>query len=757
MIKSAFVALVAFLIVIGPGVHYAQDRDSTSLFGFGTLVEVTNTTIVFNDMLSSNSEPRTVLRNEQTLAMGCTFEDVRPGTNLHVDLYNTPAGLTARFVHFEGCAPMVGIEGTILAILGDTLLINVTASQPVGISNVVLAGSETQFTDCAGRIVERGTLSVGDQVKIGGYDNGLTIEASYVVLADNCPEYKTETVVLVAKRADGITVTLESGVDIDLEFGFGRPYEGDSLLHFIFSCDGRLLSWSEIEIGSTLRINYLDYPNATDVLQDAMLEDGCPKGFSGVVASVSATAVVVTEADGTSNTYTIDASTQIFSCSNRELAWSDVVPGISAQGAWIEDGTTRKLLHIQLLDGCSFSYANNGVVVGTSDSTITIRTDDDSQLELTIDEKSIVIDCFGIVNSPTQIAIGDTITVFYRQERGVFYLDMAQLMTSCERSKVSGVIVSANESSIVINTGSESKLYLVDAESQIVDCAGMPLASSPALEGATITAHVYDRPDGSAIRMAWVDVNCAVTGIISGPIVSYQDSMLVISDKGQERSVFVGDITIIIDQAGTIADRNDLLAGRTVCAVVQEMGPTTIALQILLDIDCSERGVAKGIQVQGAVESVSNGQVVITARGQKMTFATSNMTIVQHQHNGTASMSEVASGSSIVVTSERRLSNGVPVAENIVILDGTTSVDNDATTGAGITASPNPASDVLRIDGHTDRTVDVVTIRDMQGRVVLLQRGMRSISLRDVPVGAYLVSVLFTDAHVESVPLTVIR
>ncbi|MBK7033878.1 MAG: T9SS type A sorting domain-containing protein [Ignavibacteria bacterium] len=84
-------------------------------------------------------------------------------------------------------------------------------------------------------------------------------------------------------------------------------------------------------------------------------------------------------------------------------------------------------------------------------------------------------------------------------------------------------------------------------------------------------------------------------------------------------------------------------------------------------------------------------------------------------------------------------------------------MDNDVVTGQGITASPNPASDVLRIDGHADRSVDVITIRDMQGRVVLLQRGTRSVSLRDVPVGAYLVSVVFTDARVETVPLTVIR
>ncbi|MBK6290420.1 MAG: T9SS type A sorting domain-containing protein [Ignavibacteria bacterium] len=757
MIRSAFVALVALLIVIGPGVHHAQDRDSTLLFGFGTLVEVTNTTIVFNDMLSSNSEPRTVLRNEQTLAMGCTFEEVRPGTNLHVDLYDTPAGLTARFVHFEGCAPMVGIEGAIQSMNGDTLVIDVVASQPVGISNVVLAGSETQFTDCAGRIVTRSALSVGDQVKIGGYDNGSIIEATYVVLADNCPEYKTETVVLVAKRADGIAVTLENGENVDLEFGFGRPFEGDSLLHFIFSCDGRLLSWSEIEIGSTLRINYLDYPNAPDVLQDAMLEDGCPKGFSGVVASVSPSTLDITEKDGTTVSYVIDAASQVFSCSNRELTWADVLPGASVQGAWIEDGPVKKLLHVQLVDGCSYSNGATGVVIEKAENTVTVRTVEDSLLVLTIDDRSLVIDCFGMVDRPAQISLGDTVAIFFSQDRGVLYLDFAQILNSCERSKISGVIVSANATTIAVNTGNEVTVLMVDAESQLLDCSGMPVTSTPAIEGATITAHTQDGPDGLTIRTAWVDVNCAVTGIISGQIVSYQDSMLVISSDGTEQSVFVSDVTIIMDPNGVLASRVDLLVGRTVCAIVQQMDVTSMALQIILDTDCSGRGVAKGVQVQGAVESVNNGQIVVSVRGQNMMFATTGMTIVQHQLNGTASMADVASGNSIMVSSERRLANGVPVAENIVILDGTSSVDNDVVTGQGITASPNPASDVLRIDGHADRSVDVITIRDMQGRVVLLQRGTRSVSLRDVPVGAYLVSVVFTDARVETVPLTVIR
>lgn len=757
MIRSAFAALVALLIVIGPGVHYAQDRDSTSLFGFGTLVEVTSTTIVFNDMLSSNSEPRTVIRNEQTLALGCTFEDVRPGTNLHVDLYTTPAGLTARFVQFDGCAPMVGIEGAVQSINGDTLVIDIVASSPEGIPNVVLVGSATQFTDCAGRLTSQSALSVGDQVKIGGYNNGAIVEATYVVLADNCPEYKTETVILAAKRPDGITVTLATGENVDLEFGYGRPFEGDSLLHFIFSCDGRMLTWAEIAIGAQLRINYLDYPDATDVLQDVMLEDGCPKGFSGVVASVSSSTLDVTEPDGTTISYVIDASSQIFSCSNRELTWADVLPGASVQGAWIEDGSSRKLLHVQLLDGCSYSNAATGMVIEKTESTVTVRTFEDSVLVLTVDDRSLVIDCFGMVDRPTQLSLGDTVAIFFSQDRGVLYLDFAQILNSCEQSKISGVIVSANASTIAVNTGNEVTVLMVDAESQLLDCSGMPVASTSAIEGATITAHTKERSDGLAIRTAWVDVNCAVTGIVSGPIVSYQDSMLVISSDGAEVEVFVSDITVIMDPNGAMATRNDLLAGRNVCAVVQAMGTTSMALQIILDTDCSGRGVAKGIQVQGAVESVNNGQIVVSVRGQNMMFATTDMTLVQHQINGTVSMSEIASGSSIVVTSERRLANGVPVAENIVILDGTSSVDENVTPGETLIASPNPASDVLRIDGRMNDTVELVTIRDMQGRVVLQQRGTRTLSLRDVPAGAYLVAVQFSNSGSGSLPLSIIR
>ncbi|HLP29089.1 MAG TPA: T9SS type A sorting domain-containing protein [Candidatus Didemnitutus sp.] len=757
MIRSAFATLVLFFIVLAPGVLCSQDRDSTSMFGFGTLVEVTNSTIVFTDLLSSNSEPRTVIRNEQTLAFGCSFDEVRPGTNLHVDLVESAAGLVARFVQFEGCAPMIGIEGAIRSINGDTLHLNSGQPLPDGVPDVALLDDATQISDCSGRPLLRSALAVGDQIQIGGFNNGTVVVASYVVIADNCPEYKFESVELVSKRNDGITVTLENGANVDLMFGFGRPFEGDSLHAFVFSCDGRMLSWSEVEPGSILRITYLDYPNAPDVLLDAMLEAGCPKGFSGVVARVSASTVDVTESDGTTATYDFDLSTQILSCSNRELTWADILPGANVQGAWIDEGSTKKLLHLQVIDGCSYSFAAEGMVVDRTDNTITLRTWQDSTLVLTVDDRSLVIDCYGMVDRPTQLAIGDTITVYYRQERGTLYLDLAQIMNSCEQSKISGVIVSANESMMVINVGYETKVYLVNEETQLFDCAGMLIPSTSAIEGATITAHIVDRPDGYAIGSAWVDVNCAVTGIVSGPIVSYQDSVLVVSHNGEEQSVFVGDITIIMGANGAIAGRNDLLIGRNVCAIAQSIGTTSIALQIILDIDCSERGVTKGIQVQGAVESVVDGNVVITVRGQNMMFATTDITVVQHKHQGAASLSDVASGSSIVVTSERRLANGIPVAESIVILDGTSAVDNDAVTGNGVVAYPNPASDALRIEGRMQHGVDVVTVRDMQGRLVLLQRGSRSLSLQEVPVGAYLVTVQFSDAVVETLPLAIIR
>ncbi|MCX6139483.1 MAG: hypothetical protein NTX15_01375 [Candidatus Kapabacteria bacterium] len=757
MIKTALLALVALLYVSLPEATSAQPIDSTLNFAYGSLVEVTNTDIVFNDLLSPRAEPRSIICNKRTVAFGCTFEDVRPGTNLYIELVDSPAGKVAQTVKFEGCAPIVSFDGTILSISGDTLRLKVAMPIPDVSTGAVVLTKETPISDCAGRIVDRAALAIGDEVKVGGYSKAQTLEATYVVIASKCPEYKTAMATLLSTSDKGIVVSLANGERVELVFGSGLPFLGDSLMNGAYTCDGRILKWSEVAIGATLRISYFDYQGASDVLEAAVLEDGCPKPFGGVVASVSDGVIVVKEYDGTLGTYVFDNATQVFSCSNRERTIADIQPGVGVHGAWIEDGTSRKLINVQLTDGCAYAFAEMGVITEISDNSMTIRTMRDSLIVLTIDNQSMLIDCFGFVERPTRLLRGDTVSVFYSQDRGTNYLDLVQFFQNCEREKLSGVIVAATETAIVMNTGAETQTLIIDSESQLFDCTGGALVSSGDIVGSTITTRIKQRGDTSYVRTAWVDFNCPSTGILGGPIVSFVDSLLVIMDNGIERQLYVADFTIVMEKSGAFADRSALLAGRSVCVITQTSGASLMALQVILDSDCSSDGVVKGVRVQGAVESVEYGKVIVSARGKNVTFATMDITTVQHQRDGMANLSDLATGKSVLVMSERRMSDGTPVAESIVILDAPTGVDDEAVTGNSVLASPNPASDVFHVDGRDDQSVELVAIHDMQGRLMNLARGTRTVSLRDLPVGAYRVSVHFSDARIETLSLSIIR
>ena len=96
---------------------------------------------------------------------------------------------------------------------------------------------------------------------------------------------------------------------------------------------------------------------------------------------------------------------------------------------------------------------------------------------------------------------------------------------------------------------------------------------------------------------------------------------------------------------------------------------------------------------------------------------------------------------------------GMPIAASVVVMDGTTSVDDESTTTSSIVLAPNPASTTITLAG--DAEITRATIIDMQGRTVMVAAS-RTLDVSQLPVGTYTVHVA-TATGMQTTMLQVVR
>jgi hypothetical protein len=97
---------------------------------------------------------------------------------------------------------------------------------------------------------------------------------------------------------------------------------------------------------------------------------------------------------------------------------------------------------------------------------------------------------------------------------------------------------------------------------------------------------------------------------------------------------------------------------------------------------------------------------------------------------------------------------GMPIAASVVVMDGTTSVDEDeASATSSIVLAPNPASTAITLAG--DAEITRATIIDMQGRTVMVAAS-RTLDVSQLPVGTYTVHVA-TATGMQTTMMQVVR
>jgi hypothetical protein len=179
-----------------------------------------------------------------------------------------------------------------------------------------------------------------------------------------------------------------------------------------------------------------------------------------------------------------------------------------------------------------------------------------------------------------------------------------------------------------------------------------------------------------------------------------------------------------------------------------------IALRVFVDQTCD--ALPNGPRVSKAVGKVvgaTTTTIDIETRTGVTTYMLTDDTRMMTSSQSTLELSDVTAGAMVSIMCMDHTPTGMPIAATVVVMDGTTSVDEDEASAASLAVSPNPASSALTIGA--DDAFTSATIIDMHGRTVLTSAS-RTINVASLPVGAYTV-VVSSPRGVRSTMLQVVR
>jgi hypothetical protein len=291
---------------------------------------------------------------------------------------------------------------------------------------------------------------------------------------------------------------------------------------------------------------------------------------------------------------------------------------------------------------------------------------------------------------------------------------------------------------------------LYNSATAFSNCAGETITLDSSLIGKTLFGVYNTASDPALLTSATINVGCPAYGSVEGVVVLATDSSVAVQTaKGLEdyfRSAYVS----VYDTLLQPLDWSEVTPGRTVCMTVDEQ--SRIALRVFVDQTCD--ALPNGPRVSKAVGKVVDATETtlwIETRNGISTYLLTDDT--RMMTSSESSVTFVPQGAMVSIMCMDHTPTGMPIAASVVVMDGTTSVDEDEASATSLAVSPNPASSTLTIGA--DDAFTSATIIDMHGRTVLTSAS-RTINVASLPVGAYTV-VVSTPRGVRSTMLQVVR
>jgi hypothetical protein len=454
----------------------------------------------------------------------------------------------------------------------------------------------------------------------------------------------------------------------------------------------------------------------------------------------------------------VTSNTEVKSCTKQESARDDLRVGLTVDATILNAETAPTFNTISILDDCSFAFYIQGTVTSVTDSAIVVsgfgRDGSEQTLELVVSPAgTLVTNC---LNEPQPLSLvqpGNTVGGYYSLRQGQSIADLIVVMDPCTIAYIGGTIRAVTASSIALFADGQQAVValLYNSATAFSNCAGETITLDSSLIGKSLFGVYNTASNPVLLTSATINVGCPAYGSVEGVVVLATDSSVAVQTaKGLEdyfRSAYVS----VYDTLLQPLDWSEVTAGRKVCMTVDEQ--SRIALRVFVDQTCD--ALPNGPRVSKAVGKVVDATETtlwIETRNGISTYLLTDDT--RMMTSSESSVTFVPQGAMVSIMCMDHTPTGMPIAASVVVMDGTTSVDEDeASATSSIVLAPNPASTAITLAG--DAEITRATIIDMQGRTVMVAAS-RTLDVSQLPVGTYTVHVA-TATCMQTTMMQVVR
>lgn len=378
--------------------------------------------------------------------------DVRPGERLNVLYVSLPdQGDFLQYAQLQRDCPFT-ISGTITRVDGRTITIAMNGD----VFEARLT-DESGVQDCSAREASADALVVGTSVAAYVMPGASGNTILKIQINSGCPYafYISGTVTAVSPTSitiNGVESRGGEGIPSDVELDLDAA-------SFLLDCLNQPLATGELQVGSSVAAYYRT-SGETRVLDLVTVMSPCNSGaFDGLVLEATPSSITVNEADGSTRTFAIGASSTLTDCSGATIDITPAIVGAKVNGTILTTTSPASITWATFYVGCPVILNDGGIITRVSDSSLTFNGASGA-VELQRSPNTAVFDSQFALTEWLALSLGDSVCTWYDDNSKLAYRVVAGATCSALEGDVAkqmiGIVVRTADGELTIkNTAGE--------------------------------------------------------------------------------------------------------------------------------------------------------------------------------------------------------------------------------------------------------------------------------------------------------------
>jgi hypothetical protein len=542
----------------------AQDDCGESMHVEGTFVSYVDSVLSLN--VEGKSDPLRLILSERVgrpymdsvqFIYTCSGEivsvsDVRSGERMSVVYLSiSRQGDFLQYAQLLRNCPF-SASGTITNVDGRSITIAAN-----GQTYVAAVTDATAIYDCLSRQITSDALVVGLSV-----DAHITPEASgntvlKIQIKNDCPYAfsiggKISAVSQTAVTIDGLSS--EERTDGSRELSFDAA-------SLVLDCLNLPLGIDRLQVGSDVFAYYRT--SGTERIADLVIvQSPCDVSiFAGTVLSATPSEITISEADGTSRSLAIDASSKLNDCNGESISISATLLGTTVTGSVLNTTTPPSIQWATFYVGCPVIVNEGGIIAEVRDSSLTLQGTS-GRIELQRSSYTAAYDAYSMPTDWSTLRMGDSVCTWYDDGSKLIYrIITGSTCASTEEDgakQMIGTVTSTSSEELTIeNTAGEMSFALTNNTS-MMSTGNAPVSASDISAGMRVSVM------SSNYNRRGQPVASSVTVMMSPTFVNEESDPKAISfspnpasDNITISNTLPGEMVTFYDQRGNRVLRTD--------------------------------------------------------------------------------------------------------------------------------------------------------------------------------------------------------